>query len=43
MLPDDAVITLSLDRVARRERNRRRQQAQLSRVLINRDCLAITD
>jgi hypothetical protein len=31
MLPDDAVITLSLDRVARRERNRRRQQAQLTK------------
>jgi hypothetical protein len=31
MLPDDVVITLSLDRTARRERDRRRQQAQLAR------------
>jgi hypothetical protein len=29
MLPDDPIITLSLDRTARLERNRRRQQAQL--------------
>jgi hypothetical protein len=43
MLPDDVVITLSLDRTARSERDRRRGQAQLSHVLINRDCLAITD
>jgi hypothetical protein len=26
LLPDDVVITLNLDRVARRERDRRRQQ-----------------
>jgi hypothetical protein len=31
MLPDDPVITLSLDRTARRERDRRRAQAQLAR------------
>jgi hypothetical protein len=31
LLPDDPIITLSLDRVARRERERRRQQAQLAR------------
>jgi hypothetical protein len=30
MMPDD-VITLNLDRAARRERDRRRQQAQLAR------------
>jgi hypothetical protein len=29
LLPDDVVITLNLDRTARRERDRRRQQAQL--------------
>jgi hypothetical protein len=28
MLPNDVVITLSLDRTARRERDRRRQQTQ---------------
>ena len=43
MLPDDVIITLNLDLRARRERDRRRGQAQLSRVLTNRDCLAITD
>ena len=31
LLPDDVVITLSLDRTARLERDRRRQQAQLAR------------
>jgi hypothetical protein len=31
MLPDDVVITLSLDRTARLERDRRRAQAQLAR------------
>jgi hypothetical protein len=31
VLPDDPIITLSFDRVARRERDRRRQQAQLAR------------
>jgi hypothetical protein len=31
LLTDDVVITLSLDRAARRERDRRRQQAQLAR------------
>ena len=30
MLPDDPIITLSLDRTARRSRDRRRQQAQLA-------------
>jgi hypothetical protein len=30
MLPDDVIITLSLDRTARLERDRRRQQAQLA-------------
>ena len=29
MLPDDVIITLNLDLRARRERDRRRQQAQL--------------
>jgi hypothetical protein len=39
MLPDDVVITLSLDRTAERERDRRRQQAQsgaLSRLPLER-------
>jgi hypothetical protein len=31
MLPDDVIITLNLDLRARRERDRRRQQAQLAR------------
>jgi hypothetical protein len=31
MLPDDVIITLNLDRTARRERDRRRAQAQLAR------------
>jgi len=31
MPPDDPIITLNLDRIARRERDRRRQQAQLAR------------
>ena len=31
MLPDDPIITLNLDRIAQRERDRRRQQAQLAR------------
>jgi hypothetical protein len=31
LLPDDVIITLNLDRVARLERDRRRQQAQLAR------------
>jgi hypothetical protein len=31
MPPDDLIITLNLDRIARRERDRRRQQAQLAR------------
>ena len=30
MIPDDVIITLTLDRTARRERDRRRQQAQLA-------------
>jgi hypothetical protein len=41
LLPDDVRVMLQLDGLAERERHRRR--AQLSRVLINRDCLAITD
>jgi hypothetical protein len=43
MLPDDVRVVLQLDGLAERERHRRRQQVQLRRVLINRDCLAITD
>jgi hypothetical protein len=31
MVPDDPIITLNLDRIARLERDRRRQQAQLAR------------
>jgi hypothetical protein len=31
MPPDDPIITLNLDRIARRERDRRRRQAQLAR------------
>jgi hypothetical protein len=31
LLPDDVIVTLNLDRIARRERDRRRQQAQLAR------------
>jgi hypothetical protein len=31
MLPDNVIITLNLDRTAQRERDRRRQQAQLAR------------
>jgi hypothetical protein len=33
LLPDDVIITLNLDRAARRERDRRRAQAQLARPL----------
>jgi hypothetical protein len=43
MVPDEVNVRLTLDCSARLERDRRRGQAQLSRVLINRDCLAITD
>jgi hypothetical protein len=32
MLPDDLRVVLQLDRTAQRERDRRRQQAQLSRI-----------
>ena len=31
LLPDDVIVTLNLDRIARRERDRRRQQPQLAR------------
>jgi hypothetical protein len=31
MLPEDPIVVLNLDRAAERERDRRRQQAQLAR------------
>ena len=34
MLPDNVNVQLILDRTAERERNRRRQQAQLARELL---------